>query len=275
MNDQPLIPVGDIWRMTDAFGTRIAIIAGFGLGEEQSVYCLDVDVCAEPEILGAGEFAALEDAVQAWRFTVGDTAADSRADVVSDPQWLTGVLEYAATDLDNDADRDVSDRAQALTRRWRDEGVQPKSDEPLSLSDTSQIVDVFIRWHRERFKTAVDVSAAVALAWHWHTVAIRGTWGRISPHRAAHLRAVIHGWDHNEMVRAAALKLLPRWVLFLGECGKLPPSLVQSAVDAAAKDACASCAHQCCDDTEVTPTPSPALPESPSESPATQRPDAE
>ncbi len=224
--------------MTDGFGTRIAIIAAFESETDQPLYCIDVDVCAHPEIVAAGDFDTLEDAASSWRSVVGDTAADSVPGKVTDLAWLSGVLGCAASHLDDVADREISDRVEALIQSWRAAGVQPKQDEPLSLADISRIVDVFMKWHRGRYRTTGDVSAVLALAWHWHAVTVRGTWGRVSPHRAAHLRDLIHEWDHSEMVRAAALKLLPRWIVFLGECGKLPQPLLQAAVDAAATDAC-------------------------------------
>jgi hypothetical protein len=71
---------GEVWEMRDAYGARIALIAGFSYptGVDRSVFLFDVDACGFVEIVHAGVFDDVQQAATAWRALVGDTAQDAR-----------------------------------------------------------------------------------------------------------------------------------------------------------------------------------------------------
>lgn len=95
--DPPWLPLscrvqatGEIWQLTNRDETRIAIIAGheYPGGADQHVYLFDVETCSPTELLGADVFGTLDQAVRAWRATVGETASDSHPTAVTDSQAL-------------------------------------------------------------------------------------------------------------------------------------------------------------------------------------------
>jgi hypothetical protein len=67
---------GEVWEIRDAYGARIAVIAGFSYpeGVDRSVFLFDIDACGVIEIVHAGVFDDVQQAATAWRALVGDTA---------------------------------------------------------------------------------------------------------------------------------------------------------------------------------------------------------
>ena len=76
--------------MRDAYGARIALIAGFSYpdGVDRSVFLFDIDACGFVEIAHAGVFDDVPQAATAWRALVGDTADSAQPERVETAERL-------------------------------------------------------------------------------------------------------------------------------------------------------------------------------------------
>jgi hypothetical protein len=123
---------GEVWEMRDAYGTRIALIAGFSYpeGVDRSVFLLDIDACGIIEIVHAEVFDDVRQAATAWRALVGDTAQSARPERVETTERLLCLVHCdsgedilrgteSRTVLHNwfRARRRIHDLAEALERR--------------------------------------------------------------------------------------------------------------------------------------------------------------
>jgi hypothetical protein len=81
---------GEVWEMRDAYGARIALIAGFSYpeGVDRSVFLFDIDACGVIEIVHAGVFDDVPQAATAWRAHVGETAESAQPERVETTEHL-------------------------------------------------------------------------------------------------------------------------------------------------------------------------------------------
>ena len=233
---------GEVWEMRDAYGTRIALIAGFSYPDEvdRSVFLFDIDVCGVIEIVHAGVFDDVAQAATAWRALVGDTAGSARPERVETAERLVYLVHWdlgedilrgteSRTVLDNwfRARRRVHDLAEALRRR----GMSlPGARSLYHDIDTDPMAAAFTGWHVRRHGTEPDPEAVGALAQEWMEGALPDTWHAVSPHRVEFQLALISDWIPDDPVTVAAKALLPEWVRWHGEQAGLPEHLVDRGV---------------------------------------------
>jgi hypothetical protein len=237
---------GEVWEMRDAYGTRIALIAGFSYpdGVDRSVFLFDIDACGVIEIVHAGVFDDVAQAATAWRALVGDTADSARPERVETAERLLCLVHCdsgedilrgteSRTVLDNwfRVRRRIHDLAEALRRRGM----------PLSAArslyhdlDTDPMAAAFTGWHVRRRGTEPDPEAVGALAQEWMEGALPDTWHAVSPHRVEFQLALINDWIPDDPVTIAAKSLLPEWVRWHGEQAGLSEHLVDRGVAVAA-----------------------------------------
>jgi hypothetical protein len=233
---------GDVWRMTDAYGARIALIAGFSYprGVDPSVFLFDVEASGFVELIEPGVHDDVQGAAAVWRATVGDSAdgvephrVDSAAELLplahlrSDDSAVTGVETRAAMDNWFRARRRVADLTDALRR----------TSTPLSVArhdefDPLPMVEEFRAWHVRRHGVAPHEEAVEDLVWEWTEGLLPETWYVASPGRVEFVSSLVGDWVKSE-ITTAALTLIPEWTRWLGERAELPPHLIERAVSAA------------------------------------------
>ncbi|HET9255739.1 MAG TPA: hypothetical protein VFO16_11115 [Pseudonocardiaceae bacterium] len=248
---------GEVWEMRDAYGARIAVIAGFGYpdGVDPSVFLFDIDACGFIEIVRAGVFDDVEQAATAWRARIGDTAQGARPQRVETMEQLRCLVhceseEYilkgheSRTGMDNwfRARRRIHDLADALRRRGTS---LPTARSLYHGLDTEPMAEAFTGWYAHRHGTGPDPEGAGALAEEWMEGTLPDTWHAISPHRVAFQLTLINDWIPDDPVTVAAKALLPEWVRWHGEQADLPEYLIDRAVAVATGDAQA--ATECAD----------------------------
>ncbi|MGH3802068.1 MAG: hypothetical protein ACRDTD_18425, partial [Pseudonocardiaceae bacterium] len=237
---------GEVWEMRDAYGARIALVAGFSYpdGVDRSVFLFDIDACGFVEIVHAGVFDDVAQAASAWRALVGDTAEDARPERVESADRLLCLVHCdsgedilrgfeSRTVLDNwfRARRRIHDLADAL----RKQGMPlPEAKSLYHGLDTDPMAKAFTGWHVRRHGTEPDPEAVDALAEEWMEGTLPDTWHAASPHRVAFQLALINDWIPDNPITVAAKALLPEWVRWHGEQAGLSEHLVDRAVAVAA-----------------------------------------
>jgi hypothetical protein len=237
---------GEVWEMRDAYGARIALIAGFSYthGVEGSVFLFDIDACGFIEIIDAGVFDDVAQAASAWRALVGDTAQSARPERIETTERLLCLVHCESgedtlrgtesrTMLDNwfRARRRIHDLAEALRKR----GMSlPAARSLYHDLDTDPMVEAFTAWYVRRHDSEPDPEAVAALAEEWMEGTLPDTWHAASPHRVAFQLALINDWIPDDPVTVAAKALLPEWVRWHGEQAGLPEHLIDRAVAVAA-----------------------------------------
>lgn len=233
---------GEVWRMQNAYGTRIAVIAGMSYphGTDPSVFLFDIDACGFTTLAHAGAFDDVRQAAAAWRTLVGDTADGAEPVGVTTGEQLSCVA-YCDTDddimggetrdrMDNlfRANRCVHDLALALRKTGR---VWPA---PVSLYrdlDTESMSLEFTSWYTDRHGAEPDPEAAEALAEEWLEAKLPETRYSISPHRIAFQRELIDGeWIPDDPFTKAVTSLFDDWAHWLGERSGLPTDLIERAI---------------------------------------------
>ncbi|MGH3972846.1 MAG: hypothetical protein ACRDS9_05925 [Pseudonocardiaceae bacterium] len=237
---------GEVWEMRDAYGARIALIAGFSYpdGVDCSVFLFDIDACGFVEIVHAGVFDDVAQAATAWRALVGDTAEGARPERVESAQRLLclvhcdsgeGILRgyESRTVLDNwfRARRRIHDLADALRRRGM---PLPKARSLYHDLDPDPMAQASTGWHVGRHGTEPNPEAVDALAQEWMEGTLPDTWHAASPHRVAFQLALINDWILDDPITVAAKALLPEWVRWHGEQAGLSEHLVERGVAVAA-----------------------------------------
>lgn len=236
---------GEVWEMRDAYGTRIALIAGFSYpgGVDPSVFLFDIDACGFIEIVHAGVFDDVTQAATAWRALVGDTAHSAQPQRVETAQRLLCLVHCdseeetlrgteSRTMLDNwfRARRRIHDLAEALRKR----GMSLPTARSLYRDlDTDPMERAFTGWYVQRHGTEPDPEAVGALAEEWMEGALPDTWHAASPHRVEFQLTLINDWVPDDPITVAAKALLPEWVQWHGAQAGLPEHLVDRAVDVA------------------------------------------
>jgi hypothetical protein len=237
---------GEVWEMRDAYGARIALIAGFSYpsGVDRSVFLFDIDACWIIGIVHAGVFDDVQEAASAWRALVGDTAASARPERVetterllclvhcdSEEDILRGTESRAVLDNWFRAPRRIHDLAEALRKR----GMSlPAARSLYHNLDPDPMAEAFTGWYVQRHGSEPDPEAVGALAEEWMEGALPDTWHAASPHRVAVQLALIGDWIPDDPITIAAKALLPEWVRWHGEQAGLPEDLIDRAVAVAA-----------------------------------------
>jgi hypothetical protein len=186
---------GEVWEMRDAYGTRIALIAGFSYpdGVDRSVFLFDIDACGIIEIVHAGVFDDVQQAATAWQALVGDTAQDARPERVETAERLLCLVHCDSGEeilrgtesrmvLDNWflARRRIHDLADALRSRGM---PLPAARSLYHDLDTAPMAAAFTGWHVRRHGSEPDPEAVGALAQEWMEGTLPETWHGVSPHR--------------------------------------------------------------------------------------------
>jgi len=237
---------GEVWEMRDAYGARIAVIAGFSYphGVDRSVFLFDIDACGFVEIVHAGVFDDLQQAATAWRTLVGDTAEGARPERVESPERLLCLVHCdsgeevlrggeSRTVLDNwfRARRRIHDLAEAL----RKQGMPlPQARSLYHDLDTDPMAAAFTNWYERRHGTEPDPEAVDALVQEWMEGTLPDTWHAASPHRVEFQLVLINDWIPDNPVTVTTKALLPEWVRWHGEQAGLSEHLVDRAVAVAA-----------------------------------------
>lgn len=233
---------GEVWEMRDAYGTRIALIAGFSYpdGVDRSVFLFDVDACGFVEIVHAGVFDDVQQAATAWRALLGDTAENARPERVETAERLLCLVHCdsgeeilrgseSRTVLDNwfRARRRIHDLADALRKR---EMPLPTARSLYHGLDTDPMAKTFTSWHVRRHGSEPDPEVVAALAQEWMEGTLPETWHAISPHRVEFQLGLINDWIPNDPITIEAKALLPEWVRWHGEQAGLPMHLIDRGV---------------------------------------------
>jgi hypothetical protein len=233
---------GEVWEMRDAYGTRIALIAGFSYpgGVDRSVFLFDIDVCGSIEIVYAGVFDDVAQAATAWRALVGNTADNAAPKRVETAQRLLCLVHCdsgedilrgteSRTVLDNwfRTRRRIHDLAETLRKRGM---PLPAARSLYHDLDTDPMAAAFTSWYVQRHGTEPDPETVDALAQEWTEGTLPDTWYTVSPHRVAFQLALIGDWVSDDPITIAAKALLPEWVQWHGEQADLPEHLVDRAV---------------------------------------------
>jgi hypothetical protein len=237
---------GEVWEMRDAYGVRIALIAGFSYpdGVDRSVFLSDIDACGFVEIVHAGVFDDVQQAAAAWRALVGDTAQSVKPERVETAGRLLCLVHCdsgeeilrgseSQTVLDNwfRARRRICDLADALRRR----GMSlPAARSLYHDLDTDPMAAVFTGWHVHRHGSEPDPEVVGALAQQWMEGTLPDTWHAVSPHRVEFQLALINDWIPDDPITVAVKALLPEWVRWHGEQAGLSEHLVDRGVAVAA-----------------------------------------
>ena len=237
---------GEVWEMRDAYGARIALIAGFSYpgGMDRSVFLFDIDACGFVEIVHAGVFDDVGHAATAWRALVGDTAEGAQPERVESAERLLCLVHCdsgeevlrggeSRTVLDNwfRARRRIHDLAEALRKQRM---PLPQARSLYHDLDPDPMAAAFSSWYKRRYGTEPDPEAVDALAEEWMEGTLPDTWHAASPHRVEFQLALINDWVPDNPVTVAAKALLPEWVRWHGEQAGLPEHLVNRAVAVAA-----------------------------------------
>jgi len=237
---------GEVWEMRDAYGARIALIAGFSYpdGVDHSVFLFDIDACGFVDIAHAGVFDNVQQATTAWRAIVGDTANGARPERVetaerllclvhcdSGEDVLRGTESRAVLDNWFRARRRIHDLADALRKRGM---PLPAARSLYHDLDTDPMAEEFTRWYVSRHGSPPDPEAVDALALEWMEGTLPETWHAVSPHRVEFQVALINDWIPDDLITIAAKALLPEWVRWHGEQAGLPEHLIDRGIAVAA-----------------------------------------
>lgn len=237
---------GEIWRMRDTYGTRYAVIAGFGYprGTGQHVLLLDIDTSGFIVMGGVGVFDDAQQAATAWRDAVGDSAETAEPEAVTDPDQLLCLVQLDPTGeggVRGDEPRSVIDNWFRSDRRIRElYDVMRKGRRPLPAAtnlyrnfDIAVMTRPFTEWYAATGAGEPDPESVAALAEEWMEGTLPETWFSVSPRRVEFQLELVGDWITDE-VTTEVLNLMPTWVGWLGERGGLPDHLREQVTAAAA-----------------------------------------
>jgi hypothetical protein len=235
--------VGDVWELRDAYGTRFGMVANFAYPEglDPTVFLWDVDASGFIALGPAGVYDGVEQAADAWREMVGDTAANAELQQVEGhsvglsalahcgrlPRYVMG--NESRTTFDNwfRARRRIADLDEALHLRGRSL-VDPESlfAEPEDEDMATQFAD----WYHLHFGAKPRLDAVEELATEWMESLLPETWFSVSPLRINHFLGLLSDWLPEDSLTVEAKLLLPKWAQWLGETSGLPSELVERVV---------------------------------------------
>jgi hypothetical protein len=148
-----VVATGEVWRLRDIYGHRVAVIAGFAYPEATSseVFLFDLDLSYIPAFAGAGVYDDAEQAADAWRKIAGD-AELVRAEDFEDMQELAQLTDDEHT-LMGDETRNLLDNRFRARRRVHDLDAVVKLPQPHRLfdADTDVMADLFIEWNTKTY----------------------------------------------------------------------------------------------------------------------------
>lgn len=238
---------GEVWRMQDAYGTRLAVLAGMSYphGANPSVFLFDIDACGLTTVTHAGAYDDLAQAAAAWRMSVGATAEGAEPVEVRSGEQLSCLAHcYIGGDmvsgdeardvLDNwfRANRCIQDLAHALRKSPR---LWPDSESPYSDSDIETMATEFSSWYTERHGTAPDQDTVEALTEEWLEGTLAETRYSISPHRVEfHTELIDAEWLPDHPATAAIKSMFVDWAGWLAERSGLPAELADRVTGQAA-----------------------------------------
>lgn len=237
---------GELWRLRDAYGTRLALIAGFSYpdGTDPSVFLFDIDASGFVDLIDPAVFDDVEQAADAWRTQVGDTADNARLDLVETPDDLLPLFQLelddrALTGSESRAAMDnwfrVNCRIFDVVEAWNSRGMSlPEIQNLYHDIDTDPMMEEFGEWYRLRNDDSEpDLEAVGALAEEWMEGTLPATWHAVSPRRIEFQRRLIGDWIQENPTTISVKALLPEWARWLGERAELPQHLVDRVVVAA------------------------------------------
>ncbi|UBU17833.1 hypothetical protein [Nonomuraea gerenzanensis] len=212
-------PAGQPLLLTDAYGSRHALLAPFAWGEEDPHwYCWDIDRCTGDLVVHAAVFASPEDALAEWRAAVGTHAAPTstqpaRCDEATARDLLDPLCRFDLMDallLGSESHQLIAERfrlrqrARALCESFT---VAPASK---PQPDLNAIIDDFAAWLRDRAGHTPDREDIATLADTWSGLSGPG-YHACSPHRIEHT-VILVAEGYIEKYAEASLDLLPQWV---------------------------------------------------------------
>ena len=233
---------GEVWEMRDAYGARIALIAGFSYpdGVDPSVFLFDIDACGFVEIVHAGVFDDVQQAATVWRTMVGDTAGGAQVERVETADHLLCLVYCDSREdilrgsesravLDNwfRARCRIHDLADALRKRGM---LLPVARSLYRDLDTDPMEEAFADWYVHRHGSEPDPEAVGALALEWMEGTLPESWHAVSPHRVEFQLALINDWIPDDPITIAAKALLPEWVRWHGEQAGLSEHLIDRGI---------------------------------------------
>jgi hypothetical protein len=237
---------GEMWRMRDTYGTRYAVIAGFGYPRStgQHVLLLDVDTSGFIVLADVGVFDDVQQAAALWRETVGDSGVNAQPEPVTDPDQLLCLVQLdpaGEVGIRGDEPRSVVDNWFRADRRLRElhEGMR-KARMPLPAAtnlyrnlDITVMTRPFTEWYAATGAVEPNPESVDALAEEWMEGTLPETWFSVSPRRVEFQLELIGDWIADE-VTTEVLNLMPTWVRWLGEGAGLPEHLHERVIAAAA-----------------------------------------
>jgi hypothetical protein len=234
-----------MWQLRDAYGTRLALIAGFSYpdGTDPSVFLFDIDVSGFVELVNPGVFDDVQQAAGAWRTQVGNTADGVQPRPVETTEDLLPLIHLELDDraLSGSESRDAMNNWFRVNRRIFDiadalesKGMSlPRARSLYDDIDVDPMAEAFSEWHEVRHGTRPDHEGVGALAEEWMEGTLPATWYTVSPRRMEFQRRLIADWFIEDPVTIAVKELLPQWARWLGERAELPEHLVDRVLAAA------------------------------------------
>ncbi len=235
---------GEVWRMQNVYGTRIAVLAGMSYphGTDPSVFLFDIDACGFIVLSHAGTYDDVEQAAAAWRTLVGATAEDAEPVEVrtSDQLSCLAHCDVGGDEVMGDETRDRMDNWYRANRRVHDLAhalrrsplLWSHSESLYSDLDTEPMVEEFSGWYTDRHGTGPDPEAVEGLAEEWLEGTLPETRYSISPHRISFRRTLIDDdWIPDHPATIAIKTLLGDWTRWLGERSGLPAELIDAATE--------------------------------------------
>ena len=236
-------PAGEPLIAGDAYGSRRLVMAPFSYdgGAPDHWYAWDIDLCWIAAVVGAGVFAAAEDALREWRDAVGPAA--SGAALSSCPAAMTAQLLAPclttgplADMLQGNEPRELIREYYRLRRRARDLTRSPDAAAGSSPFDAGDAPDAFLNWYATRHDAVpgavTQATATIHEEWGPHEYPDERSFYACSPHRiemAAHLIRGSYFADYAN----PALRLLPEWTQWCIERTGLGGDAAARARDAA------------------------------------------
>lgn len=151
---------GEVWKMRDAYGTRLAVIAGFTYpgGLDPSVFLFDIDACGMATVVNAGVHDDVADAAAAWRRHAGEPAASAEPWSVTTTDDLVCLVQVDQDEMyiGGDESDSVLDNWFRVLRRdvdlglaWQRGGTPlPPSKSLFGDSDPAPAAAAFTTWRR-------------------------------------------------------------------------------------------------------------------------------
>lgn len=232
---------GEVWRMQDVYGTRLAVLAGmsYSRGADPSVFLFDIDACGFVTLANAGAYDDVPQAAAAWRTLVGGAANGAEPIEVRTGDQLSclGHCDPSSDTISGDEPRELCDNWFRASRCIHDLALALRKSSrlwppPESLSlydlDTEPMATEFTNWYTDRHHTAPDQETVTALAEEWLEGTLPETWYSISPHRVAFHNALIDdNWAPDQPATRALKSMFTEWSEWLAEKSGLPAELAK------------------------------------------------